>query len=103
MVSAKRNRYANGHRRRQIRAAVLREEDMCWICGQTVDKTLPAGHPMAAECDEVVPVSLGGSPYVRDNVRLAHRLHNQQRGNGLRQGQRRTVPPFTTATKDAAE
>lgn len=75
-------RYANGHRRRQLRAQVLAEEDLCWLCNQPVDKTLPAGHPMAPELDEVIPVSKGGNPYDRTNVRLAHRLHNQQRGNG---------------------
>ena len=95
MPSPKPNpRVANGHRRRQLRARVLREEHLCWLCGQPVDKTLPPGHPMAPECDEVIPVSLGGSPLDRANVRLAHRLHNQQRGNGLRRQNRPRVPDF---------
>jgi len=98
-VSKRNPRYANGHRRRQLRAQVLAEEEICWLCGELVDKDLPPLHPMAAEVDEIVPVSLGGSPYDRANVRLSHRLHNQQRGNGLRNLQRRPVPPFTTAAK----
>ena len=69
-----RSRYANGHRRRELRRRVLAEEDVCWICGRPVDKSLPAGDPMAPELDEVVPVSLGGSPVDRANVRLAHRV-----------------------------
>ncbi len=89
-------RNRNGHRRRQVREQVLAEEDVCWLCGGWVDKDLPAGHPMAAEVDEVVPVSLGGNPYDRANCKLAHRLHNQQRGNGLRTGRRRAVPLFIT-------
>ncbi len=93
-------RVSNGHRRRQLRKQVLAEEDLCWLCGQPVDKTLPAGHPMAPELDEVQPVSLGGSPYLRENVRLAHRLHNQQRGNGMRTGTRPRVPDFVTTMRE---
>ena len=73
-----RSRYANGHRRRELRRRVLAEEDACWICGRPVDKSLPAGDPMAPELDEVVPVSLGGSPVDRANVRLAHRVCNER-------------------------
>ncbi|MGB2557744.1 HNH endonuclease [Cellulosimicrobium cellulans] len=39
-------------------------------------------HPMRAEVDEIVPISLGGSPYERSNCRLTHRICNQKRGNG---------------------
>lgn len=95
-------RRANGHRRRQVVARVLAEENTCWLCNGLVDKTLTvvdgkhtkkcsdtdcAGcfpHPMSPTVDEVVPVSLGGSPFERSNCRLAHRLHNIQRGNGTR-------------------
>ncbi len=94
-------RVANGHRRRQLRAQVLAEEDHCWLCGGLVDKSLPAGHPMAPELDEVLPVSRGGSPYDRANIRLAHRLHNQQRGAGMRTGTRPRVPDFVTTIREA--
>ena len=33
------------------------------------------------ECDELVPVSRGGSPYDRANVAAAHRCCNNWRGN----------------------
>ena len=96
MPASKKNpRVSNGHRRRQLRARVLREEDVCWLCNGTVDKTLPAGHPMAPEVDEIIPVSKGGSPYDRDNCRLTHRICNARRGNGSRL--RAIVAPFTTA------
>lgn len=75
-------RVTNGHRRRQLRARVLREETHCGICGQLVDKTLHHLDPMAPEVDEIVPVSLGGSPLLRSNCRLAHRVCNQRRGDG---------------------
>jgi len=48
----------------------------CWICGLPIDYGLPARHPLSFECDEIVPVSKGGSPYARDNVAPAHRCCN---------------------------
>ena len=85
MATAKPNpRTANGHRRRQVRARVLAEEDMCWLCGQPVDKTLKTPDPGSPEVDEVLPISLGGSPIKRSNVRLSHRLCNVRRGNGTK-------------------
>jgi 5-methylcytosine-specific restriction endonuclease McrA len=100
MQSPKPNpRVANGHRRRQLRARVLREEHLCWLCGQPVDKTLPPGLPGSPEVDEVIPVSLGGSPLDRSNCRLACRLCNQRRGNGLRRQSRPRVPDFTAPTR----
>jgi 5-methylcytosine-specific restriction endonuclease McrA len=74
-------RRTNSHRRNKVVARVKREEHECWLCGQKVDKTLPPGQPGSPEVDEVIPVSLGGSPYDRKNCRLAHRLCNQRRGN----------------------
>ena len=88
------SRYANGHRRRQVRAAVLAEETHCAICGLPVDITLPAGQPDSPEVDERIPVSKGGSPYRRDNCRLTHRLCNARRGNGSRL--RPIITPYTT-------
>jgi 5-methylcytosine-specific restriction endonuclease McrA len=87
-------RNANGHRRRQLRAKVLREEDHCGICGQWVDKTLDYLDPRAPEVDEIIPVSLGGSPYERTNCRLAHRLCNQKRSNKVG-----TPDPLKTSRK----
>ena len=88
-------RYANGHRRRRLRTQVLAEEDCCAICGTFVDKDLPHLDAWAPVIDEIVPVSKGGNPYDRDNVRLAHRLCNARRGNGTRQ--RAVVVPYVTS------
>ena len=100
MPSVSNPRNANGAARRKVRAQVLAEETVCWICGQPVDKTLTMDwgkhgprckgdgcpgcvpHPMRAEVDELVPVSKGGDPLDRSNCRLSHREHNRQRGNG---------------------
>lgn len=79
-MSAGRNpRRANGHRRDQVRAQVLREEDTCWLCGQPVDKTIKTPDPMSPEVDEVIPVRDGGDPFDRRNCRLAHRSCNVAR------------------------
>ena len=82
-------RYANGHQRRKVRARVLAAYDVCawpWCewPGQPVDKNLPTPHPLSAEVDEIVPVSLGGDPLAFDNLQLLHRICNQRKGNGSR-------------------
>ena len=93
MPSSSRNiRYANGARRRKACAQVRREEDMCALCGGYVDKELKHPHPASPSVDEIIPVSHGGSPYARDNLRLAHLRCNQSRGNGTRQ--RPVVIPY---------
>lgn len=93
-------RKANGHRRRQVAAAVYAEEHDCWICGKPVDKSIAylnpetgKPHPWSKTIDEIVPVSTGRTPHeqmllatTRSNCRLAHRRCNIQRGNGTRTG-----------------
>lgn len=85
-------RRKNGHRRDRLRLRVFAEEEICWLCGGLVDKSLPHGFPGSAELDEVLPVSKGGDPLLRSNVRLAHRLCNQRRSNR---------PPGRVASKSA--
>lgn len=75
-------RYANGHRRRSIRASLLATCDVCAICGKPIDTTLKTPHPMSAEVDEIVPVSRGGDPLDIRNCQLVHRICNQRKGNG---------------------
>lgn len=81
MAAAANPRRANSSMRNKLRARVLREESICWLCGLPVNKSLPHGQPGSPEIDEVVPVSKGGSPFERSNCRLAHRICNQKRGN----------------------
>lgn len=73
-------RYRNPRKRNEMRRRVLAVYDNCAICGQPVDKTLPAGHPLAPEVDEIIPISKGGSPVEWENLQLAHRICNQRRG-----------------------
>ena len=74
-------RYANGHARRQLRAWLKAQGAPCHICGRAIDYSLPAGHPLSFEVDEIVPVSKGGSPLDRANVAPSHRICNERRGN----------------------
>lgn len=92
-------RRANGHRRDQVRAQVLREEDDCWLCGLPVDKTLGPYLPGSPEVDEIIPVELGGDPLDRGNCRLAHRKCNHKRGQELKAALRksRKPKPFVTS------
>lgn len=92
-------RYANGHRRRELRKRVLASETHCGICGHPVDKTLPAGHDWAPEIDEIIPISRGGSPTQRTNVQLTHRVCNQRKSNRLPEEhtQRPTDAPLPTS------
>lgn len=79
---AKQNpRRANGSRRTSLRKRVAAEGEPCHLCGKPIDYSLPSGHPMSFELDEIVPVSKGGDPFRRDNVAPAHRMCNQRRGN----------------------
>ena len=79
-------RYANYQARVNVRRWLKAQGRPCWICRAfgrtgTIDYSLPAGHPYSFEVDELVPVSLGGSPTARSNVDATHRCCNQWRGN----------------------
>lgn len=77
-------RRANGSRRNAIRARWRAIGDPCHLCGKAIDYSLPAGHPMSFEVDEIVPVSKGGDPLDFANTQPAHRVCNQRKGNGSR-------------------
>ena len=74
-------RNANGNARRKLRARLKAMGMDCHLCGMPIDYSLPAGHPMSFEVDELVPVSRGGDPLDFANVAAAHRICNQRRGN----------------------
>lgn len=51
----------------------------CWLCGESVDMTLPRTADMGPTVDHVIPIYHGGWD-VRMNVRLAHKACNVRRG-----------------------
>ena len=75
------SRYANGSRRRALVARVRALGAPCHICGLPIDYSLPGGHQLSYELDELVPVSKGGSPIDPSNVAPSHRCCNAWRGN----------------------
>lgn len=66
---------------RRLCAEVYRTETHCWICSGFVDQSLPWRDDWARSVDHVIPLSLGGPPLARWNVRLAHRSCNVTRGS----------------------
>lgn len=63
------------------RRVVLREETICWLCGELVDKTLPGTESDGPSVDHVVRREDGGSNR-RENLRLAHlRCNTGRRGD----------------------
>ncbi|WP_416382337.1 HNH endonuclease [Nocardia transvalensis] len=56
-----------------------KESQVCWICGQPIDVTLPHTDRMSWTADHVTPRSLGG--HLLGELRAAHRACNASRGN----------------------
>lgn len=65
---------------RRARAIVIDRDDICYLCGIYIDKTLRSGW-MAKEVDHVYPVDLGGHPWDTDNLALTHMLCNNKKSN----------------------
>lgn len=77
-------RAQNGWRRRQVVSWLRSSGDhICHICGNPIDMSLKYPDPWSWSCDELLPVSRGGSPYDRDNVAEAHLVCNERRGNRM--------------------
>ena len=63
----------------------------CGICHKPIDLSMPQTiidpkdgkrkrAPWSLECDEIIPLSMGGSPIDRNNVQPTHRVCNQRKG-----------------------
>ena len=65
------------------RQIILKTQEVCGICGQEVDKTIPYPHPMSPTIDHIIPISKGGHPSALENLQLAHRWCNRQKSNKL--------------------
>lgn len=85
----------------------------CGICGMPIDVTLPQWiidadgkrkrSPLSVECDEIIPISRGGSPTDPDNVRPAHRICNQRRGAGGKEAKPLTFAHDTASGTGASK
>lgn len=73
-----------GHRWRTLRATVLAARPLiCALCGFPIEPTLSGRHPFGPSVDCEIPVSRGGSPTDLANLRPAHLICNQKRGNTM--------------------
>lgn len=57
---------------RKVRAVVLREEQVCWLCGLPIDFDAAPRSTWSPSVDHIVARDKGGEPYDRDNLRAAH-------------------------------
>lgn len=64
----------------EAKKIIFATETVCYLCGKPVDFSLKPPHPLSASIDHVVPIDKGGSPDDIDNLRLAHRCCNRQKG-----------------------
>ena len=74
-------KYGKTSAREKLRRIILATETHCYLCNLPVDKTLPPNHPAAAQVEDVIPVSKGGNPLDRNNLRLAHRSCNLRKSD----------------------
>jgi hypothetical protein len=65
-----------------VRRLAQRDGPACWLCGNNVDPSAPAGSPWAGSVDHVLPRARGGGSEPA-NLRLAHRSCNSRRGSRL--------------------
>lgn len=74
-------RRANGSARTKVRTRVRIQARPCWICEHSIDYSLPPLHNESFECDELMPVSFGGSAIDATNLAASHRCCNNWRSN----------------------
>jgi hypothetical protein len=58
----------------------IRNDDVCWLCGQWIDPQYSSPHPLSWSADHVIPVTRGGDNR-NGELKPAHRLCNQKRYN----------------------
>ena len=68
---------------RKNREIIYKTQDVCWICGKPVDKSLKSPHPLSKTVDHKIPVAKGGHPSDLDNLALAHRKCNRMKSDKL--------------------
>jgi len=51
----------------KARKIILSTQEICGICGNPVDFSYKAPHPLSATVDHIIPVSKGGHPSALEN------------------------------------
>lgn len=71
----------NGPVEKFLNVEVFERDDwLCGLCGEPVDKDLAWPDPMSASLDHIIPLSRGGA-HTLDNVQLAHLVCNIRKNN----------------------
>ena len=83
---------SNGHQWRKAKNTILKTQTYCHLCGHTVNKQLPAGHPMAPEIDHIIPLARGGAKTALSNLALTHRSCNLRKSDGTNQRPKQPLP-----------
>jgi 5-methylcytosine-specific restriction endonuclease McrA len=63
---------------------VLKENEICGICGQVVDKKYGYPNPLSATVDHIIPISKGGSIIDIKNLQLAHNYCNRRKWDTIK-------------------
>jgi 5-methylcytosine-specific restriction endonuclease McrA len=64
------------------KVVLLPDPLFCELCGYLIDKRLRYPEPGSASVDHIIPLSRGGDPADRSNMRPAHLGCNSRRGSG---------------------
>lgn len=75
------SKYQNHYRREKLKKRVFAGKPDCYLCGEPIDYSLPAGLPGSPEMDDLIPVSKGGDPLDVNNLKATHKACNISRGN----------------------
>ena len=74
-------RYGKSQRRAELVARVRATQTNCYLCGEPINKSLPAGHPCSAEVDDIIAVANGGNPTDPSNLMLVHKICNLKKSD----------------------
>ncbi|WP_329311696.1 HNH endonuclease [Streptomyces sp. NBC_01262] len=88
-----RSKGRSGRPWRRARARTLAESQVCAWCGHNIDMSIEWPDPMSASVDHDTPLSKGGDPLARHNLKPFHLVCNQIKGN-------RTAPPPAPTSRD---
>lgn len=82
-----------GHQYNKLREQMKRDgTNVCHLCGNDIDLSIPYPGPQSWSLDHIVPVSRGGDPLEPANCAEAHKICNERKGN-------RDGPPSNTSSR----